>query len=181
VSPHRPSLLAAALAFAAALTACGQNHIRTGPARAGSQQAATVPGAGRAAASATTTTAPPPPPDAAGTAEGATSAVPDAAAATRARTRATAFLRAFARTDLDQAAWWNGVAGYFTPAAASIYHYTDVVNVPVHQVVEGSARLAPDTTPYRAQVTVRSDIGTYTVTLIRAGGDWLVDRATPPQ
>jgi hypothetical protein len=178
VSPHRPSLLAAALASAAALTACGQDHIRTGPARAGSQQAATVPEAGRPVA---TTTAPAPPPDAAGTAEGAPPATPDAAAATRARTRATAFLRAFARTDLDQAAWWNGVAGYFTPAAASIYHYTDVVNVPVHQVVEGSARLAPDTTLYRAQVTVRSDIGTYTVTLIRAGGDWLVDRATPPQ
>lgn len=178
MSPHRPSLLAAALASAAALTACGQDHIRTGPAGAGSQQAATVPEAGRPAA---TTTAPAPPPDAAGTAEGAPPATPDAAAATRARTRATAFLRAFARTDLDQAAWWNGVAGYFTPAAASIYHYTDVVNVPVHQVVEGSARLAPDTTPYRAQVTVRTDIGTYTVTLIRAGGDWLVDRATPPQ
>jgi hypothetical protein len=179
VSPHRPALLAAALASAAALTACGQDHIRTGPAGAGLQQAATVPGAGRPVA---TTTAPaPPPPDAAGPAEGAPPAIPDAAAATRARTRATAFLRAFARTDLDQAAWWNGVAGYFTPAAASIYHYTDVVNVPVHQVVEGSARLAPDTTPYRAQVTVRSDIGTYTVTLIRAGGDWLVDRATPPQ
>jgi hypothetical protein len=180
VSPYRPSLLAAAaLASAAALTACGQDHIRTGPAGAGSQQAATVPSP---AASAATTTAPaPPPPDAAGTAEGAPPVVPDAAAATRARTRATAFLRAFARTDLDQAAWWNGVAGYFTPAAASIYHYTDVVNVPVHQVVEGSARLAPDTTPYRAQVTVRTDIGTYTVTLIRAGGDWLVDRATPPQ
>ena len=180
MSPHRPALVAAALASAAALTACGQDHIRTGPAGAGSQQAATVPEASRAAASATTTTAPPPP-DAAGPAEGAPPATPDAAAATRARTRATAFLRAFARTDLDQAAWWNGVAGYFTPAAASIYHYTDVVNVPVHQVVEGSARLAPDTTPYRAQVTVRTDIGTYTVTLIRAGGDWLVDRATPPQ
>ena len=179
MSPHRPALVAAALASAAALTACGQNHIRTGPAETGSQQPATVPEAGRPAA---TTTAPaPPPPDAAGTAEGAPPATPDVAAATRARTRATAFLRAFARTDLDQAAWWNGVAGYFTPAAASIYHYTDVVNVPVHQVVEGSARLAPDTTPYRAQVTVRTDIGTYTVTLIRAGGDWLVDRATPPQ
>jgi hypothetical protein len=55
-----------------------------------------------------------------------------------------------------------------------------VANVPVHQVEEGSARLLPDTTRYRAEVTVGTDIGPYTVVLLRADENWLVDRAVPP-
>ena len=106
---------------------------------------------------------------------------PPAESAAAARARATAFLRAFARTDLDQQAWWNGVEGYLTPAAAPVYRPVAVENVRVHQVKEGSARLLPGSTKYRALVAVGTDIGTYTVTMIRAGGDWLVDRATPPR
>lgn len=90
-------------------------------------------------------------------------------------------MRAFARTELPQQQWWAGVAGYFTPAAQPVYESTDVANVPVHRVDEGSAKLLPGTTKYRAQVAVDSDDGTYTVVLIRADGQWLVDRATPPR
>lgn len=89
--------------------------------------------------------------------------------------------RAFARTDLPQQQWWDGVAGYFTPAASAIYQSTDVANVPVHKVVEGSAKLRPSSTKFRAEATVDTDAGTYIVTMIRAGGEWLVDRATPPK
>jgi hypothetical protein len=124
--------------------------------------------------------APPPLDDAGPTEPEATAATPDPAAAAQARTRATAFLRAFARTDLDQQTWWNGVVGYFTPAAAAIYESTDVHNVRVHQVEEGSATLLPDTTRYRAQVAVDTDAGAYTVVLVRADDEWLVDRAIPP-
>lgn len=128
-------------------------------------------------------TAPPPPPlDGAGPDEGhASPSPPDASSAQQARTRAGAFMRAFARTDLPQQQWWNGLAGSFTPAARAIYQSTDVVNVPVHKVVEGSARLRSGTTKFRAEVTVDTDAGIYTVTMIRAGGAWLVDRATPPK
>jgi hypothetical protein len=152
---------ALALLVAAAVGGCARSAATdTGPAGAASPPAA---------ATATSATEPE-----------AAPAPPDPAAAEQARTRATAFLRAFARTDLDQQAWWNGVADYFTPAAAAIYRSTDVANVPVHTVEEGSARLLPDTTRYRAEVTVGTDIGTYTVVLLRADDDWLVDRAVPP-
>jgi hypothetical protein len=172
---------ALALVVATAVGGCARSAAtETGPAAAESPPAA--------ASAASTTSAPfssgepvPPPLDDAGPTEPeAAPAPPDPAAAEQARTRATAFLRAFARTDLDQQAWWNGVADYFTPAAAAIYRSTDVANVPVHTVEEGSARLLPDTTRYRAEVTVGTDIGTYTVVLLRADDDWLVDRAVPP-
>lgn len=124
----------------------------------------------------------PPPLDGAGPGEGEASPIPpDVDSAEQAQARATAFMRAFARTDLPQQQWWAGVGGYFTPAAAAIYQSTDVANVPVHQVTEGSAQLLPGTTKFRAEVSVDTDNGAYTVTLIRAGGTWLVDRATPPK
>lgn len=135
------------------------------------------------ASAAATPSAPPAPPalDDDGPTEAATPATPDPASADQALVRATAFMRAFARTDLSQQLWWDGVSGYFTPAAGPVYQSTDVANVPVHHVVDGSAKALPGTTKYRAQVTVDTDNGTYTVVLIRANDDWLVDRATPPR
>ncbi|GAA2027452.1 hypothetical protein [Pseudokineococcus marinus] len=101
--------------------------------------------------------------------------------ASAAEDRATAFLRAFSRIDLAQDAWWTGVEGYFTPQARAIYESTDVANVPVSSVVEDSARFLEDTsTPYRTEVAVDTDAGAYTVVLVRADGDWLVERAIPP-
>lgn len=173
------------LLAAVALTACGQG--RSDVPRAGattgaisSPPAATAP---TAATRASTNPAPAPPPlDDAGPHEGNVSpAPPDASSAQQARTRTGAFMRAFARTDLPQRQWWDGLAGYFTPAARAVYQSTDVANVPVHKVVEDSAELRPGTTKFRAEVTVDTDAGTYTVTMIRAGRDWLVDRATPPK
>lgn len=173
------------LLAAVALTACGQG--RSDVPRAGATTGATSsPPAATAPTSDTrpsTSPAPAPPPlDDAGPDEGdASPTPPDADSAQQARTGAVAFMRAFARTDLPQQQWWDGLAGYFTPAARAIYQSTDVANVPVHKVVEDSAKLRPGATKFRAEVTVDTDAGTYTVTMIRAGGDWLVDRATPPK
>jgi len=159
-----------------ALTACGARP--TDSAATSSQQAPTLP------AATSTNTAPTtqlPVDDADPTAGDGAPTAPDAASAAAALTRATAAMRAFARTDLAQADWWAGVSGYFTPAAGTAYKSTDVANVPVHAVTEGSAKLLPGSTGYRAEVTVDTDAGTYTVTLIRADADWLVDRAEPPK
>lgn len=112
--------------------------------------------------------------------DSASAVAPDKASVRQARDRARAFMRAFARTDLPQEQWWAGVAGYFTPAAAAIYRNVDVANVPVHRVNERIVKLVKGSTRYRAVVTVGTDIGAYTVTLVRAAGDWLVERTTPP-
>lgn len=193
---HRLALLTAGLTSAAALAGCGQNGPDTSSSAAatGSHAAPTVPTsssaptpatpspAATASVSPTPTARVPAPPalDDAGPVEVRTPATPDDGSAEQAQDRAVAFMRAFARTDLEQQAWWDGVAGFFTPAAAPVYRSTAVENVPVHQVVEGSGRLLPGTTKYRAQVAVQTDIGSYTITMIRADGQWLVDRATPP-
>ncbi len=175
-------LVGASLIGVATLAGCGQQTERAGapadyPAyvQPASPDISSRPGS--------TSAAPAPPPlDDAGPDEGnASPAPPEADSAQQARSRATALMRAFARTDLPQEQWWDGVAGYFTPAARPIYQSTDVANVPVHKVVEGSAQLLPDSTKFRAAVTVDTDNGAYTVTLVRADGDWLVDRATPPK
>jgi hypothetical protein len=172
-----------ALLAAAAVAGCGQNAATTaGPAPAGFPTAP-APAPARTAPPAPSRSGEPAPPplDDFGPSEPATPAPPDPASAEQARGRAAAFLRAFARTDLDQQAWWTGVEGYFTPAAAAIYRSTDVANVPLHKVEEGSARLLPANTRYRAEVAVDTDDGTYTVVLVRTGDDWLVDRAVPPR
>jgi hypothetical protein len=164
LSSPQPALLLAVVVIAT-LTACAAN-----PASSSSQQAPTPPAATSPgeAPTATPATEQAPVDDADPTA-GATPTAPDPASAAA----------AFARTDLAQRAWWAGVSGYFTPAAAAIYASTDVTLVPVHQITEGSAQLLPGSTGYRALVAVGTDAGTYTVTLIRAGTDWLVERTEP--
>jgi hypothetical protein len=103
----------------------------------------------------------------------------DNATASQARSRATAFMRAFARTDLPQQSWWQGLAGFLTPAAAPIYQYIDVANVPVRRITETTPTIGDGATKYRVTVNISTNIGIYVVTLIRATGAWLVDRAEP--
>lgn len=187
---HRRAPLVALLG-AVLLTGCsGQQDTASVPSTAASQQTPTVatpssprPGATNPTDEGNATlpaTAAPPMDDHGDELPTTTETVaPDAAS--EAEDRATAFLRAFARTDLAQDAWWTGIEGYFTPQARAIYEATDVANVPVSSVVEDSARFLEDTsTPYRTEVAVDTDAGTYTVVLVRADGAWLVERATPP-
>jgi len=190
MTAHRLSSLALAFVAAAALAGCSSSTATTAaaPPTTGSQPVPTTSPltsteANAGASAGATTSAPlaPRPVDAGVPEEGQGPPVPpEAESAELAQSRATAFMRAFARTDLPQQQWWDGVAGYFTPAAWPVYRTTDVANVPVHEVVEGSAALLPNSTEYRAEVSVDTDAGTYTVMLLRADEDWLVDRATPP-
>ena len=90
-------------------------------------------------------------------------------------------MRAFARTDLGQTEWWNGIRSYLTPASVDAYVSTDVTNVTVGKVLEGNARVLPTTTRWRAEVDVTTDTGIWQVALVRADGDWLVERAIPPR
>ena len=119
------------------------------------------------------------PADVDGSVEATTTAAPDRDSQGEAVTIATTFMRAYAATNLPQDQWWLGIRAFLSPAAAAAYKYTDVANVPVHRV-EARGVLDKTATRYRAPVKVKTDDGTYTVVLIRAGGNWLVDRATPP-
>ncbi|MGL5830477.1 MAG: hypothetical protein ACRC0L_13055 [Angustibacter sp.] len=96
-----------------------------------------------------------------------------------AKSRAAGFLQAFGRSDLSQAAWWSGVAGFFTPASAPIYESVDVANVPFRRVDDSSAKIRSGTTQFRALVDVKTDSGWYTVVLLWADETWFVDRYTP--
>lgn len=174
-------LVGAALLSVAALAGCGQQPERSStPAEYPAYAQPASPDLPSRPSRASPAPAPRPLDDAGPDEGNASPTPPDADSAQQAQSRATAFMRAFARTDLPQEQWWDGVAGYFTPAARPIYQSTDVANVPVHQVVQGSAQVLAGTTKFRAEVTVDTDDGAYTVTLVRACGHWLVDRATPP-
>ncbi|TFH68156.1 hypothetical protein [Cellulomonas sp. HD19AZ1] len=103
----------------------------------------------------------------------------DERAAIDAAARAEGFVRAWARPELDAAAWLAGVQGFLTPSAAEGYVWTDPTTVPATEitgpgtVVEGTAT--------SAVVRVRTDAGDHDVQLVRAeaGAPWLVASLTP--
>lgn len=101
-------------------------------------------------------------------------------AASQASERATAFMRAYGRTDLPQEQWWTGVSGYFSPAARTAYAAADVTNISPLSIEPNAAKLEDSSTAYRAQVAVPTTAGTYLISLVRSDADWLVERATPP-
>lgn len=101
-------------------------------------------------------------------------------AASQASERATAFMRAYGRTDLPQDRWWRGVSGYFSPQARRAYAAADVTNISPLRIQANAAKLVEGSTPYRAQVAVPTSAGTYLISLVRSDADWLVERATPP-
>ncbi|GAB7190757.1 hypothetical protein NUM3379_14640 [Kineococcus sp. NUM-3379] len=176
---RRPS--AAALLGAALLCGCAGPQ-EPGPARGPGSSAGGPAAPGGGAGPLGTAPAPAPPPlDDNGPTEAAVPEQPGPEEARQAVERAVGFLRAFARRDLPQDRWWQGVSGFLTPAAAEVYSATAVENVPVSSVDAASARLAPATTAFVASVTAGTDDGVYTVTLVRAGGTWLVERCDPPR
>lgn len=96
--------------------------------------------------------------------------------------RARAFLTAFADTDQPEAAWWAGLQQHLTEDATLEYAYVDPASVPVTDV--GRARLLRQgASASLVEVTVRTDVGAYTLTLTRLAAEdpWLVARADPPQ
>lgn len=101
-------------------------------------------------------------------------------AASQASERATAFMRAYGRTDLPQDQWWRGVSGYFSPQARTAYAAADVTNISPLSIEPNAAKLEQSSNAYRAQVAVPTSAGTYLISLVRSDTDWLVERATPP-
>ncbi len=88
----------------------------------------------------------------------------------------------FARPTVEEKQWANDLARWLTPQATADYSTVDPANIPVTRVT-GPATLAVDeSNGYGVTVTVPTNIGTYTLQLLRTGKDapWKVNRLTPP-
>lgn len=77
--------------------------------------------------------------------------------------------------------WWAGVSQLMTPTAQEVWQYTEPRRLPTASVTGTSV---DSITATDAEVTVETDAGTYTVTLVRdaASDPWLAsDIATPEE
>lgn len=95
---------------------------------------------------------------------------------------ARATMTAFAATDQDADAWWDGLEPLLTPQARPVYQDVDPRLVPVTQVT-GDPEVTDETSTLLAEVAVPTDIGPYTVLLTRADGaaPWLAEQIRPPE
>lgn len=102
----------------------------------------------------------------------------DEAAKAEAISRAEAFMRAFARPDLSDVAWHEGITGLMTSTGAELFAYTDPANVPAREVT-GAGSALESRSVFLAEVNVPTDAGTYLVTLSRQSADelWLIEYA----
>ncbi len=99
-----------------------------------------------------------------------------------ARDAALATITAFAATDKAEDAWWAGLKPLLTPQAQPVYQDVDPRLVPVTEVT-GDPEVTDETSTLLAEVAVPTDIGSYTVLLIRADGaaPWLAEQIRPPE
>ncbi|GAB4087268.1 hypothetical protein GCM10028784_38980 [Myceligenerans cantabricum] len=98
-----------------------------------------------------------------------------------ARAAATATLTAFSDADRSADAWWKDLSPLLTPQARAVYEDIDPRNVPVREVT-GAAKVADESSTLLTEVTVPTDVGAYTVMLVRAdgGSPWLAEQIRPP-
>jgi hypothetical protein len=99
-----------------------------------------------------------------------------------AKDTAVAALRDFARPQIPNPQWANDFARWLTPAATADYAGTDPATVPAQAVI-GEAVLTTDpANGFGATAAVPTDIGDYTVQLLRRDQDspWKVHRMYPP-
>ena len=91
-------------------------------------------------------------------------------------------LTLFARPDLEKEAWWKELSPRLSPEARSAYQGVDPANVTA-TTVTGSPDVEEAASPYLATVRLEANDGTWTILLSRdsAGGDWVVERFTPPR
>jgi hypothetical protein len=91
-------------------------------------------------------------------------------------------MAAFARPDLGWDEWFAAVEPFLTLETAMVYADTDPANIPVRRVT-GPAVVVDESSVYLAGVTVPTDVGVFTVLLVReaAGDPWLVSRLTFPE
>ncbi|MBE1877529.1 hypothetical protein [Myceligenerans pegani] len=100
---------------------------------------------------------------------------------TAAVSAATAAVTAFSDVDQSAEAWWRGLSPLLTPQARVVYEDVDPRNVPVRQVT-GPASVVDESSTLLTEVTVPTDVGAYTVMLVRAdgGSPWLTEQIRPP-
>ncbi|GAB3166169.1 hypothetical protein GCM10027059_24870 [Myceligenerans halotolerans] len=98
-----------------------------------------------------------------------------------ARTAASTAMTAFSDVDQSAATWWEGLSPLLTPQARVVYEDVDPRNVPVRQVT-GPASVVDESSTLLTEVTVPTDVGDYTVILVRAdgGSSWLAEQIRPP-
>lgn len=98
-----------------------------------------------------------------------------------ARTTAARAMKAFADVDQSAAAWWEKLSPLLTPQARVVYEDVDPRNVPVRQVT-GPAAVVDESSTLLTEVTVPTDVGDYTVMLVRTDGSspWLAEQIRPP-
>jgi hypothetical protein len=106
----------------------------------------------------------------------------DADARSAAAASAVAVVTAFCHSGLAPTDWWTALAPALSEQAQIDYQYVDPANVPA-ATVTGAGVLTDGTSPVVAVVQVPTDLGTFTVTLTRAGAGapWLAERITPPE
>jgi len=107
---------------------------------------------------------------------GAAPSVPPPAAALAA---ADAYVRSWARPQLDRDTWYAAIRGLATPGYAQLLADTDPANVPA-RAVTGPPR-AVSSTAAVVVADVPTDTGTVRVRLTPVDGRWLVATCTPAQ
>ena len=89
----------------------------------------------------------------------------------------------FARPDMDKTEWANDFARWLTPKAIADYSAVDPANIPVTEVTGPATLTINESNGFGTTASVPTDIGTYTVQLLRQGQNepWKVNRLTPPK
>lgn len=90
---------------------------------------------------------------------------------------ATGYVQAWARPNVDQPAWLAGLQPLVLPAYAPLLADTDPANVAA-TTLTGAPRAVSSTTD-TVVVDVPTDAGPIRVTVVPAGGRWLVATAAP--
>lgn len=101
---------------------------------------------------------------------------------TAAREAARATVTAFARAELEPEEWWAQLAPHLTLQAQPVYQDVDPRLVPV-RAVTGEPTVTDESSALLAQVSVPTDVGDYTVLLVRSdgGAPWLAEQIRPPE
>ncbi|WP_344203738.1 hypothetical protein [Aeromicrobium alkaliterrae] len=99
--------------------------------------------------------------------------------ATQAADRA---MELYARPGVSQSTWAGELAPLMTAQAQQDYSYVDPVAIAATKVT-GPATIVEEPSPQVVHVSVPTDVGTYTVLLIRQGQNepWLVSKFTLPE
>jgi hypothetical protein len=88
----------------------------------------------------------------------------------------------FARPGVEEKQWANDLARWLTPQATADYSAVDPANIPASRVSGPATLNVDEANGYGVMAAVPTDVGTYTVQLLRTGKEspWKVNRLTPP-